>query len=183
MSKELPICPVCGEGHLSAHSEMVSVEYHGKTGEVLNHFCVCDVCETEQAGANEMRMNKRAMIAFKKRVDGLLSGEEIRRMREAWGIDQKHAALIFGGGPVAFSKYENNDVMQSEGMDKLLRAAWYAPDVFAWLKELAGLDGVDSNHRYHKTTNLMNKVGSGIKLVHSFRLDDSANYHRVESVA
>jgi hypothetical protein len=30
--------------------------------------------------------------------------------------------------------------MQSEGMDKLLRAAWYAPDVFSWLKEQAGLD-------------------------------------------
>ena len=31
------------------------------------------------------------------------------------------AARLLGGGPVAFSKYENDDVAQSESMDNLLR--------------------------------------------------------------
>jgi HTH-type transcriptional regulator/antitoxin MqsA len=36
-------------------------------------------------------------------------------------MTQGQAAKLFGGGPVAFTKYENDDVMQSEAMDTLLR--------------------------------------------------------------
>ncbi|WP_341829237.1 type II TA system antitoxin MqsA family protein [Thiomicrorhabdus marina] len=104
-------------------------------------------------------------MIFKKHVDSLLSAEEIRRMREAWGIDQKQAAAIFGGGPVAFSKYENNDVMQSEGMDKLLRAAWYAPDVFEWLKEKAGIEQAIDNHAYQKTVTTQFKSKPTLKVL------------------
>ncbi len=47
--------------------------------------------------------------------------------------------LFFGGGPNAFTKYENDDVIQSESMDKLLRVANSYPAVFADLCEKAGV--------------------------------------------
>jgi HTH-type transcriptional regulator/antitoxin MqsA len=70
------------------------------------------------------------MVAFKKEVDGLLTGAQVRALRERLGINQSEAAKIFGGGLVAFSKYESDDVSQSEAMDKLLRA----PDIPAYIE-------------------------------------------------
>ena len=67
------------------------------------------------------------MIEFRKKVDGLLTGSQVRSIRKSLGLNQAEAARVFGGGPVAFSKYENDDVTQSEAMDKLLRLASRLP--------------------------------------------------------
>lgn len=133
----LPSCPICGEGHLHAEVQSNSVEYKGVQKDLPLHIAVCDVCGIEQAGSEEARANKRAMLAFRKEVDGILTGEQIRTFRERHRISQTQAAKIFGGGPVAFSKYENDDVAQSEAMDKLLRLADAVPAAFAWLASSA----------------------------------------------
>lgn len=133
-------CPICGEGRLHDQVVQEMSEYREHTGQTPLYFSVCDTCGSEQANADQVRANKRAMIAFKKQVDGLLTGAEVRAVRERLGLSQAEAARIFGGGPVAFSKYENDDVMQSEAMDKLLRLASAVPEAFARLKGGAGLE-------------------------------------------
>ena len=117
------LCPICGEGMLVLHVEEDAVAYKGVTRTVPSQYKVCTACGSEQADMDDLRVNKRAMQAFKKEVDGLLTGQEVRRIRERLGLTQAEAAELFGGGPVAFSKYESDDVMQSEAMDKLLRLA------------------------------------------------------------
>lgn len=134
-----PACPLCEEGQLHEHNEEVMVEYHGQKAALNSYFAVCDACGAEQASAEQVRRNKRAMIAFKKSVDGLLTGIKVRALRERLGINQAQAARVFGGGPVAFSKYESDDVAQSEAMDKLLRLAVAVPAAFAHLTEQAGM--------------------------------------------
>lgn len=140
MNTHEQICPICGEGHLHERVVQEMTEYKGRTGETPLYFSECDVCGSEQSNAAQTRANKRAMIAFKKQVDGLLTGTEVRAIRERLGINQAEAARVFGGGPVAFSKYENDDVMQSEAMDKLLRVASEVPEAFLRLKLNADLD-------------------------------------------
>lgn len=130
-------CPICGEGHLSEQITKNTVTYKGKTAELDSFSAVCDVCGIEQADASHLRKNKRQMIAFRKQVEGLLSGAEVTALRERLGITQVQAAEIFGGGPTAFSKYESDDVAQSEAMDKLLRLA-HDIHSFHTLKEIAG---------------------------------------------
>lgn len=116
-------CPVCGEGHLSEQTAKNTVTYKGETIELDSLFAICDVCGIEQADSNHLLTNKRKMVAFKKQVEGLLTGSEVRAIRHRLNITQSKAAEIFGGGPVAFSKYEKDDVMQAESMDNLLRMA------------------------------------------------------------
>ena len=130
-------CPICEEGNLSERVGKNRVDYKGKTTELDSHFSVCDSCGSEQANAQQVRMNKRYMVAFKKQVDGLLAGSEIKSVRERLGLTQAAAAKIFGGGPVAFSKYESDDVTQSEAMDKLLCVAVEFPEAFVYLAERA----------------------------------------------
>ena len=139
MSIQNNICPLCGEGHLQQHADQEEVEYKGRKGITPLYYSECDVCGSEQADAIQTRNNKRAMLAFKKQVDGLLTGVEIKELRLRFGISQNQAATIFGGGPVAFSKYENDDVMQSEPMDKLLRVAKDVPAAFKYLAQKAGI--------------------------------------------
>jgi HTH-type transcriptional regulator/antitoxin MqsA len=65
----------------------------------------------------------------------VLTGKEVRALRQKLGLIQADAASLFGGGPVAFSKYEADDVTQSDAMDKLLRVVSFVPAVFAYLTE------------------------------------------------
>jgi len=53
--------------------------------------------------------------------DGLLSGDEIAAVLNDLGLNRAQAAAVFGGGPNAFAKYINGEVLQSFAMDRLLR--------------------------------------------------------------
>lgn len=142
MSDTANICPLCAEGHLHARIEKNQMEYKGQTAELDLHYSVCDDCGSEQSDADQLRANKRTGMAFRKQVDGLLSGAEVRALRDRLGISQTQAAQIFGGGPVAFSKYECDDVAQSEAMDRLLRLAAELPEALDYLKRRAGVEDV-----------------------------------------
>lgn len=136
---EKEMCPICGDGHLTDHVDQVDAEYNGHTGKVPLHYQLCDVCMSDSAGAVQMRANKRGMIAFRKQVDGLLTGAEILALRKRYGLTQPQAARLFGGGPVAFSKYENDDVAHSEAMDKLLRLVSRSETAFWELVDQEGM--------------------------------------------
>lgn len=141
-------CPICGEGHVTNHMDQIETEYKEKKGFVASHYLLCDACGSDFAGAAEMRVNKRTVLAFRKQVDGLLSGAEIVALRNRYGINQKQAARLFGGGPVAFSKYENDDVAHSEAMDKLLRLVLRSEMAF-W--DLVDQEGMKAELRPAKT--------------------------------
>lgn len=133
------LCPICGEGHVTHHVDQIEAEYKGHKSLIASHYQLCDACGSDFAGAAEMRANKRAMLAFRKQVDGLLAGAEILALRKRYGLTQPQAARLFGGGPVAFSKYENDDVAHSEAMDKLLRLVLRSEVAFWELVEQEGM--------------------------------------------
>lgn len=132
------LCAICGEGHVTDHVDHVLSEYKGQKKLLPMHFRVCDACHSDFAGASESKWNKRSVMAFRKTVDGLLTGAEIAAIREKYRLTQGQAARLFGGGPVAFSKYENDDVAQSEPMDKLLRLVRRSEAAFQELLEECG---------------------------------------------
>lgn len=133
------LCPICGEGHVTDHVDQIESEYKGKTALLPMHYQVCDTCHSDFAGAAEGKKNKRAIMAFRKSVDGLLTGAEIVALRKKYKLTQDQAAKLFGGGPVAFSKYENDDVSQSESMDSLLRLVRRSEAAFWELVDEKGL--------------------------------------------
>jgi HTH-type transcriptional regulator/antitoxin MqsA len=144
--KNISVCPICEEGNLEAKTGTNEVEYKAQHSNISMHFSECDCCGSEQASPAELRTNKRLMNEFKKQVDGLLTGTELKGIRLSLGLTQADAAKIFGGGPVAFSKYEADDVAQSEAMDKLLRVAQAVPEAYAHLTHYTATM-VDVEHR------------------------------------
>jgi HTH-type transcriptional regulator / antitoxin MqsA len=133
------LCPLCGEGHLSPRTEKTVTEYAGQQGKVILRFSECDACGSEITNDADSRANKRAVLVFRKSVDGLLTGAEIRALREKLGITQDQAARLFGGGPKAFSKYEADDVAHSASMNTLLCLVRQSEEVFLELLALKGM--------------------------------------------
>lgn len=133
------LCAICGEGHVTAQTRAVETEYKGTKALLPMHYQLCDTCTSDYAGMAESKLNKRIVMAFRKQVDGLLTGDEITALRKQYRLTQGQAAKLFGGGPVAFSKYENDDVAQSEAMDTLLRLVRRSPAAFWALVEEKGL--------------------------------------------
>lgn len=134
------LCPACGEGRLASRVEQESVEYSGRLGEVPLHYSVCDHCGSELVGEAESLANKRAMIAFRKSVDRLLTGEQVRAFRNRFAMTQDFAAAIFGGGKVAFSRYEKDDITQSTAMDRLIRLCIRRPSNITALATELGIE-------------------------------------------
>ena len=87
------------------------------------------------------------MTDFYREADGLLTGRQIKGIREALHLTQSQAAEIFGGGKNAFTKYENGDVTQSSALDKLIRTAYAVPAAFHFLSKCCpSITSVEYNH-------------------------------------
>jgi HTH-type transcriptional regulator/antitoxin MqsA len=133
------MCPLCGEGQVTSRWEEVEQNYGGHRGMVPLYFRNCSHCGSDFSGPEESQLNKRAMMAFRKRVDGLMSGARVAAVREKHKLTQAQAARLLGGGPVAFSKYENDDVAQSAAMDTLLRLIDASESAFWTLVDQKGM--------------------------------------------
>lgn len=127
-------CNVCGDGVCAEKEEREEFTHNGVSEFVSVKAYECNNCFVSYTTPAQAKRNKRAIIAFKKKADGLLSGSEVKAIRCALGISQAEASKYFGGGPIAFTKYESDDVTQSEAMDKILRLADAVPAAFAFLK-------------------------------------------------
>src|ERR1700730_15355503 len=64
-----------------------------------------------------------------------LSPDDIRRIRESLGLTQAEAGELLGGGPRAFTKYENGAIKPAAAVVSLLRLLEDNPQA---LKTLAG---------------------------------------------
>jgi HTH-type transcriptional regulator/antitoxin MqsA len=133
------LCPICGEGHVTAQVQEIESDYKSHKAMLPLHYRLCNVCTSDFAGVPESKLNRRVLMAFRKRIDGLLTGVEITALRKKYQMTQGQAARLFGGGPVAFSKYENDDVAQSESMDNLLRLVRRSAEAFWQLVQEKGM--------------------------------------------
>lgn len=114
-------CPIC-KGHLKGKSVTETFTYKGRSFDYPDYVVhVCEECGEEFVGDKTMKQSARALRDFYRVVDGLLTSTEIKRIRVKLGRSQEDLSSLLGGGLKAFARYENNDIIQSEPMDNLLR--------------------------------------------------------------
>lgn len=138
MPKEF--CPFCDGTNLSVVDSYNQHNVDGQSVSVPARSHGCADCGAVFGNGADMRFNARAMRAATKRLRKLLTGLEVRAIRERLGLTQAKAAELFGGGPVAFSKYESDDVAQSDAMNLLLRLVDLHPHL---LEDIAQLQEVE----------------------------------------
>lgn len=115
-------CPICGVGSLKKEVGAEAFEYKGMTTTVPNYVTYkCDECGEAIVDKVTLKESGRILKDFQRKVDGLLTSEEIKSIRKKLNRTQEEMAEILGGGLKSFARYETGQVCQSRGMDNLLR--------------------------------------------------------------
>ncbi|MEW6571520.1 MAG: type II toxin-antitoxin system MqsA family antitoxin [Nitrospirota bacterium] len=115
-------CPICGIGTLRKEVGTETFEYKGLTTTVPNYITYkCDECGEAIVDKVTLKESGKILKDFQRKVDGLLTSEEIKRIRKKLNLTQEEMAEILGGGLKSFARYETSQVCQSKGMDNLLR--------------------------------------------------------------
>ena len=81
-------CPICGDGQFEPLIEVVALPYKDQEIKVASRMSLCSACGSEFVNAEDSRVNKRSVLAARKRFDGLLSGEEIYAIRKKYELDE-----------------------------------------------------------------------------------------------
>ncbi|MBF0182490.1 MAG: type II toxin-antitoxin system MqsA family antitoxin [Magnetococcales bacterium] len=126
-------CHECGQT-MVRDSRPVVLNYAGQsiTVDLSGWYCACG--ESVHSG-KEMTVSDRALNLLKARAGGLLEPSRIRAIREKLGLSQRKASQIIGGGPNAFHKYEQGDVLVSRAASNLLRLLDANPGQLTLLRE------------------------------------------------
>ena len=132
-------CVMCDEGLLIKKTVIDNVDIKGQVLKVPNTHLECNICGCIELDNEYMKVNNRALNIEKKKALDLFTGSEIKEIREGLRLSQTEASAIFGGGKVAFSKYENDDVIQSKSMNTLIGAANRIPDLLPYLVSQSSL--------------------------------------------
>ena len=115
-------CPSCAGANLVRDTRDIAYTYKGETTTipaVSGDFCLA--CGESILAAAESSRVSAAMLEFNKQVNAsIVDAGFIARVRKKLALDQRQAAAIFGGGPNAFSRYENGKTKPPLALVKLL---------------------------------------------------------------
>ncbi len=124
-------CPVCSEVNLIKDTRDIPYIYKGEETvipEVSGEFCsacgevVMDAAESEKVNALMLEFNKQVNAAI---VDPAF----ITYVRKKLELDQREAAILFGGGVNAFSRYENGKTKPPLALVKLFQVLDRHPEL------------------------------------------------------
>ena len=134
--KDMNQCPICGGSKLERKEVTETFEYKSQSLEYPNYVVYgCEACGEEIVDSKCLKESGRKIRDFYRKVDGLLTSYEIKRIRKfKLGLTQDEASKLIGGGPKSFCKYENCEVIQSEAVDNLLRVLDVYPHTLEVMK-------------------------------------------------
>lgn len=105
MNKEY--CPICGEQALKHEIKPVPYNYKGHTFTIDQPAEWCSACGEGIIQPEDNKAVQAQIQEEKARIDGLLTPQQIQKIRKFLKLNQKEASRLFGGGINAFNRYEN----------------------------------------------------------------------------
>jgi HTH-type transcriptional regulator / antitoxin MqsA len=128
-----PVCPET-EAPMYRGIRSMTLTYKGESITFNMSGWYCDQSDESIHTGEDMKVSDRMLNRLKARVEGLLEPEEIRRIRKKLHLSQEAAGLMIGGGPRAFQKYENGDLLPSRAASSALALLRHDPSALSVLK-------------------------------------------------
>ena len=128
-------CLMCGKGQLAYTTRVERFEYKGQFIEIPQAGEFCSNCDEGVIDGITAKATEHQLHDWRATIDGYLPSTEVRRIRNKLGLTQKEAGEIFGGGPNAFSRYENGEALQLKSTDNLLRLLDRHPHLLREIQE------------------------------------------------
>ena len=143
-------CPICGSGTIKVERKPEIFEYKGQSLTLELTVYSCNVFGGEFFDNEEMKKHQKTIKNFQRRVDGLLTSEKIKQIREKYGLSQRELARILWCCWKSIAKDEVCFVTQSKAMDNLLRVIEEFPEVLEFLKQKQLNEKVKKNKKFFK---------------------------------
>ncbi len=126
-------CPICGGAELVHDTRNMPYTYKGETTtieSVTGDFC--PACDESILDLVESDRVMSAMKDFSRQVNSaIVDPSFISTVRKKLELDQREAAVIFGGGANAFSRYENGKTKPPVALIKLLKVLDRHPELLS----------------------------------------------------
>ncbi len=146
LQSEYKLCLSCMEKHRVDLVEVVEQNiFKGQKVDFTAEYEYCSNVDTFSETEAMIRANDLALKDEYRRITGLLTSEEIKSIREFYGISQKDLATILDWGPATITRYENYQV-QDRAHDDILRTISSDPKWF--LEKLENKDNLLSSKAY-----------------------------------
>lgn len=130
------LCACCMETHeISIVTLSQSDEYKGKLVRYDASYTYCENADEYFETEAQLAQNDTAFKNAYRRLAGLLTGDEIKAIREKYGISQTDLAIMLGWGAKTITRYEGHQI-QDAAHDTLMRKLDTDPEWF-----LSLLDG------------------------------------------
>ena len=130
-------CPNCGHPKLVHDIRDMPYTYKGETKVIEDvEGDYCPDCGEAVLGMSESVRTSEEMLAWNKEVNAsIIDPAFIARVRKKLHLDQRQAALLFGGGVNAFSRYETGKTKPPLALIKLLKLLDKHPDLLSEVKQ------------------------------------------------
>lgn len=97
------------------------VVYKGHSEKIDQPGWYCQGCDEVVLDGADSAVADEAFIRLRAEVDGVLTPQEVARIRQRLGLSQRQAGALLGGGPRSFQKYESGTDWVTKAMANLLR--------------------------------------------------------------
>lgn len=115
-------CPICGYKKMAKRVITEEFEYKGQILKIDDYVIFeCPECEESIVDKDTLKSSGKIIRDFHRKVDGLLTSSQIKKIRTSLGFKQTDFGILLGGGEKSFARYESCAVTQSRAMDNLLR--------------------------------------------------------------
>lgn len=141
MTTHDPICcPMCGTGTLSATKvEQTVVADDGVSLPYVDELMVCAACGEHLYTPRQSLASSRNRAGALRTHSGYLGPDEIRALRERFGITQAYLEQLLGTGRKTVVRWESGAVCQNATAESALRLIEKVPGAFEVLAARAGL--------------------------------------------
>lgn len=142
-------CVSCGASKMVHEVRDVTYTYKGKNTTIADvGGLYCKRCNESLHTEEESRYLHSEMTAFNKEVNAsMVAPEFISETRKKLKLDQRQAAELFGGGPNAFSRYENGKTEPPLSLVQLFKLLNEHPELLDELRPKKATSTTDSKTR------------------------------------
>jgi len=152
-------CPICNSEHVREKNVANLAELKGETHEVFAPAFVCEKCKYVWMSDKQMNLLRVKTADKYKEEHGLLTSEQLRALRERFGMTQPEFALYLNVGPASIKRWETYGVQDVAMNDHIrLKCDEQQADLNSLQIQMHRPSDIYSGKRpfnYEKTTNLI----------------------------
>jgi HTH-type transcriptional regulator/antitoxin MqsA len=125
------VCPVCGERAMSISRDPIPVEFRDGSYIVEGfEYELCAACGESLHAPGQIDAIHAQAAGLARAERGLLTPEQIRKLRKDLGLTQTQLERVLGVGPKTITRWEKGTVFQSAVADNFMRKIWEHPELF-----------------------------------------------------